>query len=180
MQYTLKGGQVAMKLFDKLKKSKSTITLEQILKEPYEQKYFNECKFIWKNFVPKSGQATVLQGELLREIEKLRCEAQDNGNANWDGDFSHFCDFIKDTLCGRNFYSEEEKAKIKLISEHLKGCGEYAQKLYNEKISDDEFDVMKIAYTDDNLYDILADAVGLWYSKEPKPVPFKPNVNIKR
>lgn len=64
-----------MKLFDKLKKSKSTITLEQIMKEPYEQKYFNECKFIWKNFVPKSGQATVLQGELLREIEKLRCEA---------------------------------------------------------------------------------------------------------
>ena len=169
-----------MKLFDKLKKPKSTVTLEQIMQEPYEQKYYNECKFIWKNFVPQSGQATVLQGELLREIEKLRYEAQNNGNVNWDSDFAYFCEFIKETLCGKGFYSEEEKTKIILISEHLKSCGEYAQKLYDEEISDDEFDVMKIAYTDDNLYDILADAVGFWQFKNPEPVPFKPNDNIKR
>lgn len=170
-----------MKLFGKLKKPQKAITVEEIMNEPYERKYCKECEFIWESLVPPvCGKATALQGEMLREIEKLKWEAQDHGNKNWDGDFSYFCDFIKDTLCGRNFYSEEEKAKIKLISEHLKGCGEYAQKLYNEKISDDEFDVMKIAYTDDNLYDILADAVGLWYSKQPKPVPFKPNVNIKR
>lgn len=169
-----------MKLFDRLKKPKSTIALEQIMQEPYKQKYYNECKFIWKNFVPQSGQATVLQGELLREIEKLRYEAQNNGNVNWDSNFIYFCEFIKETLCGKDFYSEEEKNKIILISEHLKSCGEYAQKLYDEKISDDEFDVMKIAYTDDNLYDILADAVGFWQFKNPEPVPFKPNDNIKR
>lgn len=29
-------------------------------------------------FAPKSGQSDVLQGKLLKEIEKLRCEAQDN------------------------------------------------------------------------------------------------------
>lgn len=169
-----------MKFFDKLRKSKSAITLEQIMHEPYEQKYYNECKFIWKNFVPKSGQAEVLQGELLREIEKLRYEAQNNGNDNWDSDFAYFCDFIRETLCGKDFYSAEEKIKIKLITEHLKSCGEYVQKLYNEEISDDECDVMKIAYTDDNLYDILADAVGFWQFKNPEPVPFKQNVNIKR
>lgn len=39
-----------------------------------------------------------MQGELLREIEKIRCEAQDNGNINWDDDYSYFCDFISGKL----------------------------------------------------------------------------------
>ena len=37
----------------------------------YSQKYFDECKYIWENYVPKSGQADNLQGELLREIEEI-------------------------------------------------------------------------------------------------------------
>ena len=45
---------------------------------------------IWRNYVPEAGQSEILQGELLREIEKLREEAQGNGNRNWDGDFSCF------------------------------------------------------------------------------------------
>lgn len=173
-----------MKLFDKIRKPVKEIALEQIMKEPYVPKYHNECKFIWKNYVPKNGKSEVLQGELLRAIEKLRYEAQDNGNANWDGDFEYFCEFIRETLCGKDFYTNDEKTKIKLILEHLKSCGKYAMKVYDENISDDEFgedfDVMKIAYTDDNLYDILADAVGYWQFKYPEPIPFKPNTNIKR
>lgn len=42
-----------------------------------------------------------MQGELLRQIEKLRCEAQDNGNVNWGEDYSYFCDFINETLCNQ-------------------------------------------------------------------------------
>jgi len=57
-------------------------------------KYFEEAKFIWKNYVPKSGQADTVQGELLRVIEKLRYEAQDNGNINWDDGFEMFCHYI--------------------------------------------------------------------------------------
>ncbi|MFS0907509.1 hypothetical protein AB3N02_31575 [Priestia aryabhattai] len=45
-------------------------------------RYFEEAKEIWVKYVPKSGQSGVVEGELIRAIEKLRCEAQDNGNAN--------------------------------------------------------------------------------------------------
>ncbi len=38
----------------------------------------------------------------MRQIEKLRNEACDNGNINWDDNFSWFCDFIGDTLNNAN------------------------------------------------------------------------------
>ena len=59
-----------MGLFDKLKRGKSNLTIDAIIGEEYEQQYFDECKYIWKNYVPQAGQADKLQGELLREIEK--------------------------------------------------------------------------------------------------------------
>ena len=57
-----------MGLFDKFKKKSNSLTIEEIISKDYNQKYFDECKYIWKNYVPKRGQATNLQGELLREI----------------------------------------------------------------------------------------------------------------
>ena len=49
--------------------------------------YFEEAKTIWHEFVPNSGQAETVQGELLRAVEKLRDEAIRNGNGNWDNGF---------------------------------------------------------------------------------------------
>lgn len=49
--------------------------------------HFEEAKAIWHMFVPKSGQADRVQGELLRAVEKLRDEATRNGNINWDRGF---------------------------------------------------------------------------------------------
>lgn len=57
-----------------------------------------------ENYVPKSGQADNLQGELLREAEALRCEAQDNGNINWDYDHAYFCDFIRSSLNAQSIF----------------------------------------------------------------------------
>ena len=48
------------------------------------------CREIWTRWVPKRGQSTVLQGELLRQIERLRHEAQANGNRNWCRDHAFF------------------------------------------------------------------------------------------
>ncbi len=156
------------------------ITLKQLIHKKYKQKYFNECKFIWKNYVPKSGQSNVLQGELLRELEKLRFEAQNNGNMNWDNDFSYFCDFIKETLCKQSIYSDEERTTITLVLNYIKDCGNYAQQYNNQQIPEVEVDAERIAYTEDNLYDIIADAIGLFQIKTPEPIPFKPNSKIKR
>jgi hypothetical protein len=47
-------------------------------------KYFEEAKHLWRTYVPKQGQSETVQGELIRAIEKLRDEAQRNGNGNWD------------------------------------------------------------------------------------------------
>ena len=55
-----------MGLFDKLKRGKSNLTMDAIICEEYEQQYFDECKYIWKNYVPQAGQADNLQGELLK------------------------------------------------------------------------------------------------------------------
>ena len=60
-----------MGIFDKLKRKSSSLTIEKIIATDYSQKYFDECKYIWKNYVPTSGQADNLQGELLREIEEI-------------------------------------------------------------------------------------------------------------
>ena len=61
-------------------------------------RHFEEAKHIWKTLVPKSGQADTVQGELIRAIERLRWESQNNGNGNWDAGFERFCVFIEQTL----------------------------------------------------------------------------------
>jgi hypothetical protein len=61
-------------------------------------RYFDDAQHIWKTLVPKSGQADTVQGELIRAIERLRWESQNNGNGNWDNGFERFCDFLEQTL----------------------------------------------------------------------------------
>ncbi len=44
-----------MGIFSKLKHKNSELTIQNIISKEYEQKYFNECKYIWKNYVPQKG-----------------------------------------------------------------------------------------------------------------------------
>ena len=169
-----------MSIFDRLKNNNSKITIEQLFSEKFEQQYFNECKFIWKNYVPKSGQSEVLQGELLRELEKLRNEAQDNGNINWDDDYSYFCEFIMETLCAQSIYTDQEKEKITLALNHIKKCGNYARQYSEGKIAEDKVEINRIACVADNLYDVVADAIGFMQKELPAPIPFMGNEKIKR
>ena len=167
-------------MFGKFRKSNNTVTtvsIETLINAQYKLHYFKECKFIWKNYVPKSGESDVLQGELLRQLEKLRYEAQNNGNVNWneDEDFAFFCDFLKETLCSQDIFSEEEKKKLVLILDYFKECGNYSMKWYSGQIQDNEVDMNRIAYTKDNLYNIVADAIGRFYSKNPSPIPYEKN-----
>jgi hypothetical protein len=55
---------------------------------------------------------------------------------------------------------------------------QYAYKYNNGIISDNELDIEKIAYTDDNLYDIVADAIGDFYINNREHIPYKINPNI--
>ena len=169
-----------MRIFNKPKKKSSGLTIEEMMSKDYEQKYFNECKYIWKNYVPKEGQANNLQGELLREIEKIRIEAQDNGNVNWDDDYSYFCDFISERLTEQSIFSAVEKEEIIIIMSYIKECGIYAQKFNSGKIAKNNVDIERIAYVNDNLYDIICDKIGLLHKENIKPIQYEKNDNIKR
>lgn len=169
-----------MSIFDIFKKKENLITIEGLQQENYKKKYFEQCKYIWKNYVPKQGQAEVLQGELLRELEKLRCEAQDNGNINWDDDFAYFCDFIKDTLNQQNIINKEEKRRISIVLEYFKTCGNYARDFHCGILSKESIDIEKIAYIKDDLYDIVADGIGKLQAEYPEPIPYVKNENIRR
>ena len=165
---------------DIFKHQRNKLHIDEIKAGHYQQEYFNECNYIWKNYVPNSGQATCLQGELLREIEKIRYEAQDNGNINWNDDYSYCCDFIRKSLSAQSIFTKEEKEEIILIMSYLKECGEYAQKFNAGKITPNNVVVENLSYIDDNLYDRICDKIGKMQKSNPKPLPYKQNPKIKR
>lgn len=113
-------------------------------------KYFEEAKFVWENYVPRSGQADTIQGELLRSIEKLRYEAQDNGNINWDDKFVLLCEYIWDVLNSWGKFSGESLTEIRNDLNRI---------LDYEK-----------PYLKDDLYDRISDHIIEWYLQNKEPI----------
>ena len=139
----------------------------------YKMQHFDVCKNIWKTKVPKSGQSDTLQGELLRQVEKLRYEAQDNGNLNWDDNFSFFCDNLKNCFQASGQFSPQHLQKLSKALDYLKDCGEYAKQYNAGNIPDEEADPVRFAYTDDDLYDYLCDAVAVIALSHPEDIPYE-------
>jgi hypothetical protein len=79
-----------------------------------------EAQKIWDEYVPKSGQADTVQGELLRAVEKLRDEATRNGNGNWDAGFEILLRYLLDHLLNEAVFSRDTIAETKKIIERLK------------------------------------------------------------
>ena len=123
-------------------------------------KYFEEAKFVWKNYVPKDGQADTVQGELLRAIEKLRYESQNNGNINWDDRLEMFCDYIWNTLSRWGKFSNEVLTELKNDL---------------ERIQDYEN-----PYVEDDLYDRITDNIMEWYLQNKEPIKREKNLNQYR
>jgi hypothetical protein len=70
------------------------------------------ARWVWHNLVPKSGQCSSIQGELLRAVEKLCWEAQNNGNINWDCGFEILLDFLESNLCNEPRLPDEMRASV--------------------------------------------------------------------
>ena len=153
--------------------SKQYEIVEKIGIKSYSQVYFKECKYIWNNMVPKAGQADNLQGEMLRMAEKLRNEAIDNGNINWDDNFEWFCDFLKEQLIGCNLFDEAKSMKIKQVLDYIKDNGKYALSYADGEITDEECDIFRLAYTEDDIYDYLEDAIAEYYLRNKNPIPYE-------
>ncbi|MDG0058521.1 hypothetical protein [Priestia sp. P5] len=124
-------------------------------------KYFDEAKEIWLKHVPKSGQSDVVEGEVIRAIEKLRCEAQGNGNANWDKGFEMLVLYILDVLNAPAVFSSAVLAEIKADIHILLTSTEDP-------------------YLEDDVYDRLTDRVIEWHMAKGGPIKREKNPQLYR
>lgn len=120
--------------------------------------YLEEGKDIWSQFVPKSGQAQTVQGELLRAVEKLRDEAVRNGNGNWDRGFDILLSFIESHLLDEGAFAPDIIERTKRILTRLR---DYDDPLLK-----------------DGPYDTLGDrVVDYFYHYGSQPHPNNPELN---
>ncbi|WP_200934125.1 hypothetical protein [Massilia sp. Leaf139] len=108
--------------------------------------------WIWRHLVPRSGQSLTVQGELLRAVEKLRHEAQGNGNINWNEHFEKLIDFLHTHLVRRGALPSGMALAVLADLARLRNF------LPVEALEhDDQAD--GLPYVDDDLYDRLTAAV---------------------
>lgn len=67
-----------------------------------------------------------------------------------------------------------------MIMSYLKECGLYAEKFNDGIIPEDEVDMEKIAYVDDNLYNIIGDKIGQLHKEHGNPIPYEKNSILRR
>lgn len=125
-----------------------------------EEEYLEKAKFLWQNYVPQSGQAETIQGELIRAIEKLRDEAQRNGNINWDSGYLILAKFIESKLIQSEEFNNVQSEQIKSDINRLID--------YHSPVTDDE------------IYDRLTNRIVDWYINNEKPIKHIYNPNLHR
>lgn len=139
-------------LVDKCEKLKPVYQPSRILQPefPTSLQYPEIAKKIWKELVPPRGQADTVQGELLRAIEKLRDEAQRNGNINYYESHKLLAKFILETLTNSGIFDRKELSKIKTETKKLMKASE--------------------PYIADDAYDYLTDMICIFYLKSEEPI----------
>ena len=109
-----------------------------------QEEYLEKGKYIWQNFVPKSGQSEFVQGELVRAIEKLRDEAHRNGNGNFiEKCHGILIEFLRKKLNDTEVFDKKTIAQI------------------NNDL--DRLNLEYQPYTDDDIYDRIGDRIVDWY-----------------
>ena len=122
-------------------------------------RYFEEARSLWQRYVPARGQADTVQGELIRAVEKLRDEAQRNGNVNWGAGYVILSGYIRTQLIGSGIFTGAAACEI-------------AQDI--NRILDFEQ-----PETSDEPYDRLTDRIVEWSRAHPEPVPHEPNPALR-
>lgn len=113
-------------------------------------KHAEEFHRLWQTLVPDGGQASTVQGELIRSVARLRDEAERNGNANWDEGYELFCDFIEITFQPWRMADPVFREKVETILNRIRQP--------------------QIAYLDYALFDELSDYAVEWCRRNPEPI----------
>ncbi len=145
--------------------------------------YIKKANELWEAYVPESGQAATVQGELLREIEALRTEAQENDNINFDEDYAYFCDFILRTLKAARSSSYFKLFRISRALAAIKRYGTLAAQYNRGELGEQEFLALHkgrpaFAYHDNDLYDIVLEGIVDFCEANPHPLPHRPNPTL--
>ena len=72
----------------------------------------SEFRRLWNELVPQAGQASTVQGELIRAIGKLTDEAYRNGNMNFRAGQRMLCEFLRVNLKDPAVFSPREIEEI--------------------------------------------------------------------
>lgn len=123
-------------------------------------RYFEEARSLWQQYVPARGQADTVQGELIHALEKLRDEAQRNGNLNWRSDHVILAGYIRNQLIGSGLFTGTAARQIEQDIERLLEADR--------------------PETSDEPYDRLADRMVEWSRAHPEPVPSGHNPALQR
>ncbi|WP_065187968.1 hypothetical protein [Shewanella woodyi] len=125
--------------------------------------------WIWENLVPKSGRAASVQGEVMRCIELLAWEAQNNSNLNWDKSFDDILAYLKETYLGDTspmsaFFDENTKSQIESDLHRLGHFilpTELDSRVYNEELP----------YIEEDLYARLTENLVSFCRQYPSLLP---------
>jgi hypothetical protein len=129
--------------------------------------------WIWRHLVPKSGQSSTVQGELLRAVEKLRWEAQNNGNINWDEGFLILVDYIRATLTADSSFTDVERHAINSDLDRLRNFTPVDE-------FDDVTDSGGLPYVEDDVYDRLTEFIAKFARVHPVPLAREINPTLHR
>lgn len=113
-------------------------------------RHLEEARTLWQTYVPQRGQASTVQGELMRSVEKLRDEAQRNGNVNWGSDHEKLVAFLRGTLLDSELFESAAETEIESDIQRLLDFEHPA--------------------TEDEPFDRLTDRIVEWSRAHPNPV----------
>ena len=117
-----------------------------------------------EQLVPESGQASTVQGELVRAVMKLANDLVSNGFANWDAGYDSLCGFALRYLEDGTF-GPQTCTGIRTDIEHIQKYGRRE---------------------DTGGYDLeaacgrLMQASVAWCHRHPNHIPHSPNPELKR
>jgi len=127
--------------------------------------YDKEYGKLWRDLVPRRGQANTVQGELVRAIARLAVESYKNGNLNWNGSFRQLVTFLRKHLTDESVFDAPTIAQIKRDLADIGAVGNGSQGYDYPKGEDP--------------YDRVTDRVVEWCQKNPKPIRLKKNPKLK-
>ncbi|RYG70638.1 hypothetical protein EON80_07370 [bacterium] len=125
-------------------------------------RYNQEYRELWDKLVPASGQASTVQGELVRVIGRLASEFYRNGNCNWDMGFRRFTNFLAKHLKDKKVFDAATLNQIEADIQELRVIAK-------DWVEDGE-----------DVYDRITDRVVEWCQHYPEPIPREIDPKLKR